>query len=63
MGSSAAWLACGLLLAGTGAAALAADAPAMTLLPDDAAAEIQVSGTGPFGLHYISPADDPGRAR
>ena len=27
------------------------------------AAEIQVSGTGPFGLHYINPADDPGQAR
>ena len=24
-----------------------------------AAAEIEVSGTGPFGLHYINPADDP----
>ncbi len=26
-------------------------------------AEIQVNGTGPFGLHYINPADDPGRRR
>ncbi len=23
------------------------------------AAEIQVTGTGPFGLHYINPSDDP----
>lgn len=27
------------------------------------AAEIQVSGTGPFGLHYINPADDPSQAK
>lgn len=26
-------------------------------------AEIQVSGTGPFGLHYINPADDPSQAK
>jgi hypothetical protein len=22
---------------------------------------VQVSGTGPFGINYINPADDPGR--
>ena len=27
------------------------------------AAEIQVTGTGPFGLHYINPADDPSQAK
>jgi hypothetical protein len=27
------------------------------------AAEIQVNGTGPFGLHYINPADDPSLAK
>ena len=26
-------------------------------------AEIQVTGTGPFGLHYINPADDPSQVR
>ena len=25
------------------------------------AAEIEVSGTGPFGLHYVNPADDPSK--
>lgn len=24
--------------------------------------EIQVTGTGPFGLDYVNPADDPGRS-
>lgn len=26
-------------------------------------AEVQVTGTGPFGLNYVNPADDPGRAQ
>jgi len=30
-----------------------------SLWTNDAPAEIQVTGTGPFGLHYINPADDP----
>ena len=29
----------------------------------DQQAVIQVSGTGPFGLQYVNPADDPSRAR
>ena len=30
-----------------------------SLWTNDQPAEIQVTGTGPFGLHYINPADDP----
>ena len=30
-----------------------------SLWTDGAPAEIQVTGTGPFGLHYINPKDDP----
>lgn len=26
-------------------------------------AEVQVTGTGPFGLNYVNPADDPSRAQ
>ena len=25
--------------------------------------EVQVTGTGPFGLHYVNPADDPSKAQ
>ncbi len=32
------------------------------LWTNGAPAEIQVTGTGPFGLHYINPADDPRNA-
>ena len=28
-----------------------------------APAEVQVTGTGPFGLNYVNPADDPSRAQ
>jgi quercetin dioxygenase-like cupin family protein len=28
----------------------------------DEAVELQVNGTGPFGLNYINPADDPSRS-
>jgi quercetin dioxygenase-like cupin family protein len=34
-----------------------------SLWTKDQAAVIQVNGTGPFGLTYVSPADDPSRAR
>lgn len=27
------------------------------------AAELQVTGTGPFGLNYVNPSDDPSRTR
>lgn len=29
----------------------------------DEPVELQVTGTGPFGLNYINPADDPSRSR
>ena len=34
-----------------------------SLWTNSSPAEIQVTGTGPFGLHYINPADDPRNAR
>ena len=34
-----------------------------SLWTTDEQAVIQVSGTGPFGLQYVNPADDPSRAK
>lgn len=34
-----------------------------SLWTTDQAAVIQVNGTGPFGLNYVNPADDPSKAR
>ena len=34
-----------------------------SLWTKDEAAVIQVNGTGPFGLNYVNPADDPSKAR
>ncbi len=34
-----------------------------SLWTTDTRAVIQVSGTGPFGLQYVNPADDPSRRR
>ncbi len=34
-----------------------------SLWTTDQQAVIQVSGTGPFGLQYVNPADDPSRAK
>jgi quercetin dioxygenase-like cupin family protein len=34
-----------------------------SLWTTDQQAVIQVSGTGPFGLQYVNPADDPGRVK
>ncbi len=34
-----------------------------SLWTNEQPAEIQVTGTGPFGLHYINPADDPRNAK
>lgn len=34
-----------------------------SLWTKDQPAVIQVNGTGPFGLNYINPADDPSKAR
>jgi quercetin dioxygenase-like cupin family protein len=34
-----------------------------SLWTTDEPATIQVSGTGPFGLHYVNPADDPSRSK
>ncbi|MGA0532563.1 cupin domain-containing protein [Hansschlegelia sp. KR7-227] len=34
-----------------------------SLWTKDQSAVIQVNGTGPFGLNYVNPADDPSKAR
>ena len=34
-----------------------------SLWTKDQPAVIQVNGTGPFGLNYVNPADDPSKAR
>ncbi|WP_244593711.1 cupin domain-containing protein [Methylopila sp. Yamaguchi] len=34
-----------------------------SLWTKEQAAVIQVNGTGPFGLNYVNPADDPSKAR
>lgn len=52
----------GKLLDAGGFVFLPGDTP-HSLWTNGAPAEIQVTGTGPFGLHYIDPKDDPRNAR